>query len=37
VREVQPVAAIEDRLFGSDGGVTARIAAEVAAHIRARL
>lgn len=35
-REVQPVAAIEDRSFG-DGEVTARLAAEVGRHIQSRL
>jgi branched-chain amino acid aminotransferase len=36
-REVQPVAAVEDRSLPSDGEVTRRIAAEVGAHIRSRL
>jgi branched-chain amino acid aminotransferase len=36
VREVQPVAAINDRSF-SDGEVTARVAAEVGRHIQSRL
>ena len=37
VREVQPVAAIDDRSFTGVGPITARIASEVAARIRSQL
>jgi branched-chain amino acid aminotransferase len=37
VREVQPVAAIDDRSFSSVGPVTERLAGEVAARIRSQL
>jgi branched-chain amino acid aminotransferase len=36
-REVQPVAAIDDRLFDGTGPVTARAAAALRAHIRSEL
>ena len=36
-REVQSVAAIEDRRFEATGPVTARAAAALSAHIRAQL
>lgn len=37
VREVQPVAAVDDHRFGADGTVTKRIAEQVAARIRSEL
>jgi branched-chain amino acid aminotransferase len=36
-REVQPVAAVEERVFDAEGPVTRRIAADVGAKIRSRL
>jgi len=36
-REVQPVAAVDDRTLGAGGKATARIAAQVGAEIRSRL
>jgi branched-chain amino acid aminotransferase len=36
-REVQPVAAVEDRVFEGTDVVTQRVASEVAAEIRSRL
>ena len=36
-REVQPVAAVEERVFDAEGPVTRRIAADVGAEIRSRL
>lgn len=37
VREVQPIASVDDRTFGGGGPVTARIAGEVAAEVAARI
>jgi branched-chain amino acid aminotransferase len=37
VREVQPIAAIDDRRFDADGPITARIAEQVAARIESEL
>jgi branched-chain amino acid aminotransferase len=37
VREVQPVAAVDDHRFGADGPVTKRIAEQVAARIQSEL
>ncbi len=37
VREIQPIAAVDDRLFPETGPVTSRLAEQVAARIRAEL
>jgi branched-chain amino acid aminotransferase len=37
VREVHPIAAIEDHEFGAHTPISDRLAADVAAHIRAEL